>query len=258
MNMEKKIMGKYTKLFSAFILSAVLALEFISCNDDGYSLDKYWRSMATVNKTGDNTYDFTLDNGKKLWIAAPAGLNLNPKYDRAIIDYTILSDAQNGYDHFIKLNRFYDVLTKDAIYIAPGDQVKQDSIGHDPIKVHSVWEGGDYLNIYFGFNAGGVNSHMINLVSAEPDLSVNEDIVKVEFRHNKKDDPEHYPSNGYVSFDLSPYKTGGRNKVTFELTWEDFNGETKTYRIEYKYDKTDDRSGNEALNENYNTNLNIY
>lgn len=250
-------MKEHGTKFSIFILFTVLSLGFTSCDDDGYSLDKYWRSTATVNKIEDNIYDFTLDNGKKLWVAAPVGINLNPKYERAIIDYTILSDAQNGYDHYIKLNRFYDVLTKEPVYIDPNDQRKQDSIGHDPIKVHSIWEGGGHLNIYFGFNTGGVNGHLINLVSAESDLSVNNEIVKLEFRHNQKDDPEHYPSNGYISFDLLPYKVEGRDKVTFELTWKDYNGETKIYQIEYKYDKPD-QSGSKTLSEDYDTNLNIY
>jgi len=253
----EKIMAKGIKLFTILILFSVLVLGFASCNDDGYSLDKYWRSVVTVNKIGDNTYDFTLDNGKKLWVAAPVGLNLNPKYDRAIINYTILSDKQGEYDHYIKLNAFTNVLTKDVIYVASGDQVKQDSIGCDPVKIHSVWEGGGYLNIYFGFNSDGVSDHMLNLVSAEPDLSKEDDVVKLEFRHNKSDDQERYPTTGYVSFDLSPYKINGRSKVTFVLVWKDFDGETKTYEIEYKYDSVSSQT-DETLNENYDTNLNIY
>lgn len=250
-------MKKYIRTISFLMLSVFFSLGFSSCNDDdGYSLDKYWRSIATVNKIGDNTYDFTLDSGEKLWAAAPVGLNLKPKYKRAIIDYTILSDEQDGYDHYVKLNGFYDVLTKDIIYIAPGDKIKQDSIGHDPIKVYSIWEGGDYLNISFGFNTGGIESHMINLVSAEPDLSGDEDIVKLEFRHNQKGDPEHYPSKGYASFSLIPYKISGRDKVTIELAWKDFGGETKTYKTEYKYNKTTEVI--DKTFEEFDTNLNIY
>lgn len=252
-------MKKYIQSISFLMMSmsALLVLGFTSCGDDeGYSLDKYWRSIATINKIGDNTYDFTLDSGEKLWVAAPVGLNIDPRNKRAIINYTILSDAQNGYDHYIKLNGLSEVLTKDIIYIAPDDKIKQDSIGHSPVKVFSVWEGGGYLNISFGFNVGGVESHMINLVSAEPDFLKDEDVVKLEFRHNQKNDTEHYPSKSYVSFDLSPYKVEGREGVTIELIWKDFNGETKTYKIEYKYNKP---SGAEAKTyEELDTNLNIY
>jgi hypothetical protein len=250
-------MKKYIGTISFLTLSVFFSLGFLSCNeDDGYSLDKYWRSMATVNKTGDNIYDFTLDSGEKLWVAAPVGLNLKPEYKRAIIDYTILSDEQDGYDHSVKLNGFYDVLTKDIVYIAPDDKIKQDSIGHNPIKVYSVWEGGDYLNIFFGFNTGGSKSHIINLVSVAPDLSGGEDIVKLEFRHNQKGAPEHYPSKGYASFSLIPYKISGRDKVTIELVWKDFGGETKTYKTEYKYNKTTEVTDKTFVE--FDTNLNIY
>ncbi len=228
-------MKKYIKLFSALILFSILALGFTSCDDDAYSLGKYWESIVTVNKIGDNTYDFTLDNGQKLWVAAPAGLNLKPKYKRAIINYTILSDKQDGYDHYIKLNGFYDVLTKNVVYIDPDNKADQDSIGYDAIKIHSIWEGGGYLNIHFGYNYGETAAHLLNLTSDDPDLSVSNNIVKLEFRHNKEGDPEKYPVKGYVSFDLTPYKIAGRDKVVFEIKSKDFSGETKIYKIEYKY-----------------------
>lgn len=250
-------MKKYSKLLFGLILCTVLTISFTACSDDGYSLDKYWESIVTVNKIGDNTYDFTLDNGKKLWVAAPAGLNLKPKYDRAIINYTILSDQMDGYDHYIKLNRLWDVLTKDVVYVAPDDQEGQESIGHDPVKVHSMWQGGDYLNIYFGINTGEKESHLLNLVSADPDLSKDEDIVKLEFRHNANGDPELYPSKGYVSFSLEPYKKEGRNSVTLQVAWTDFSGEIKTYNIDYKYGE-ESQTDNKRVNESYDTNLNIY
>lgn len=215
--------------------------------------------MATVNKIGENTYDFTLDDGTRLWVAAPAYLNLNPKYERAIIDYTILSDKQGDYDHYIKLNRYSDLLTKNPIYIAADDKKKQDSIGYNPIKVHSVWTGGGYLNISFGYNVGGTESHMLNLVSAEADLGANEDVVKLEFRHNAYNDPELYGANGYVSFNLSPYRIEGREKVTLEISAKDFNGEPKIYKTEYKYKNSGTEPENSIIDDDYNTtNLNIY
>lgn len=242
------------------ILSSILTLGFNSCSDDdGYSLDKYWVNIATINKIGDNTYDFTLDNGKKLWVAAPIGLNLNLKYDRAIINYTILSDEKDGYDHYVRLNRFYEVLTKKPIYIANDDEVKQDSIGNNFIKVHSMWEGGGYINIHFGYNAGGAKAHMLNLLSDKDDLGLNDEVVKLEFRHNQKDDPEYYPADGYVSFDLSPYKIAGKDKITFEISWTDFGDEKKTKTIEYKLTGDDPQpEENEEVTTDNNTNLNIY
>ncbi|MDU1890022.1 MAG: NigD-like protein [Dysgonomonas sp.] len=233
-------MKRYLKLSSVIVLCSIFILSFTSCSDDDdYSLDKYWESIVTVNKIGDNTYDFTLDNGEKLWVAAPAGLSLKPDYKRAIINYTILSDETGEYAHWIRLNAFYDVLTKKPIYIAEDDEAKQDSIGNDPVKIHSIWEGGGYLNIHFGYNAGGRNAHMLNLISADPELSAGDEVVKLEFRHNQKNDPQDYSRRGYVSFDLEPYRIEGRDKVIFEISVKEFSGETKVYTIEYKYELED-------------------
>jgi len=249
-------MKKYLKLFSALVLASFLALVYISCSDDSYSLDKYWVNIVTINKIGDNTYDLTLDSGEKLWIAAPVGLNLNPKYDRAVINYTILSDKMDGYDHYIKLNGYTEILTKKPVYIESDNKEKQDSIGNDYIKVHSIWEGGGYLNIRFGYNTGGKAAHMLNLLSDKEDLGLNDEIVKLEFRHNQKEDPEYYPITGYVSFDLSPYKEAGKDEITFDISWTDFGGEKKTKTIEYKLSNSQPEE--QQITTDENTNLNIY
>jgi len=251
-------MEKYIKSFTLLVFSSILAFSFSSCSDDDdKSLDKFWVDIATIHEVGENTYDFTLDDGTKLWVAAPIGLNLKPKYNRAIIDYTILSDKKDGYDHYIKLNGFSDILTKKPVYIAADDQHKQDSIGDNYIKVHAMWEGGGFLNIRFGYNAGGEDAHMLNLVSDKQDLGINDATVKLEFRHNQKGDPEYYPIRGYVSFDLSPYKIAGKEKVTFEIAWTDFGNENKTKTIEYRLDGVGTQQETVITTNEY-PNLNIY
>lgn len=249
-------MERYLKLFSMLVVFPLLTLGFTACSDDD-DIANYWASIATVNKIGENKYDFTLDNGKKLWVSFPSELKLEKGYDRAMIYYTILSEKKEGYDYSVQLGQFFEVLTKKPIYIADEDAVRQDSIGNDAIKVHSMWEGGGYLNISFGFNVGEKEAHMLNLVSSDPDLSVTDDVVTLEFRHNQKKDPQSYPYDGYVSFDLSPYKVSGRDKVTFEIKWKDFGGTTKSKKIEYEYNSKSESSNSLNINNN-DTNLNIY
>lgn len=220
----------------------LVMLGITSCSDDdGYSLGKYWMDIVTVNdKNEGEIYDFTLDDGSKLSVVATS-TNYKPKYKRAIVNYTILGDIENPKkdttDYYVKLNRVYDVLTKDVIYIAPDDKQKQDSIGYDPVKIHSIWEGGDYLNIYYGVNVGGTATHYINLVSASPITeNENSDVVQLEFRHNKNDDPENYGANNYVSFDLKPYKKSGSGMIKFEISVKEFGSdEPKKYTVEYNY-----------------------
>ncbi len=232
------------------LLASVLILGMVSCDDDSYSLDKFWMDIATVNDSSDS-YDFTLDNGSQLSVAATS-TSYKPKYKRVIINYTILGDVEGTGEgttnHYVKLNRIYDVLTKEPIYIAPDDQNKQDSIGNDPVKIYSIWEGGDYLNIYYGVNVGGGATHYINLVSAEPlNEAVNSDVVKLEFRHNKNDDPEHYGAKNYVSFDLKPFRKDNSGTVNFEISVKEFGSdEAKIYKIEYKYSDEEGASGSSS------------
>lgn len=249
-------MKRYLRLFLTMTISSILAFGLASCSSDDNDFGD-WASIVTVNEISTGRYDFTLDNGEKLWIASPSNINLKPKYNRAIIYYSLSDDKKEGYDQTIKLYRFYDVLTKNAVYIPSDDKEMQDSIGHDYVKVHSMWGGGDYLNISFGYNAAGNEAHMINLVSDKEDLGVNDNIVKLQFRHNQNGDAQYYPAEGYVSFDLSDYKIEGRDKVEFEISWTDFGGQSMSKKIEYDFRK--DKNGQTgAVSENYNTNLNIY
>lgn len=249
-------MRKYLKHFLVLAVLFVV-VGFSSCSDlDEDFAD--WAFIVTVNEIEKGKYDFTLDNGERVWAASPENINLKPKYDRAIIFYSLLDEKKEGYDQVVKLYRFYDVLTKGPIYIPSDDKVKQDSIGNDYIKVHSMWEGGDYLNISFGYNAAGEEAHMVNLVSEESDMGVGKDKVKLQFRHNKNGDHERYPAEGYVSFDLSPYKLEGRSKVDLEISWIDFGGQEKTKTIEYEFDSTDKKQSAKIVNETSDTNLNIY
>lgn len=232
----------------------LLVLGITSCSDDdGYSLGKYWRDIVTVNdKNEGEVHDFTLDNGSKLSVVATS-TNYKPKYKRAIVNYTILGDIENSgkdiTDYYIKLNRVYDVLTKDVIYIAPDDKQKQDSIGYDPVKIYSIWEGGDYLNIYYGVNVGGAATHYINLVSAGPigENNSNSNVVQLEFRHNKNNDPENYGAKNYVSFDLQPFKKADSGTVTFEISVKEFGSdEPQKYTVEYKYSGTASKQDNQS------------
>lgn len=227
------------KLGLILVFSSLLIFGYTSCsNDDGYSLGDFWVDWATVKENdGGSISSFVLDDkdSTTLFVAATA-TGYQPKNKRVIINYTILSDNYNGYDHAIKLNGYYaDVLTKQVLYVDTEDKVKQDSIGNDPIEIYSIWEAGGYLNFHFGYNTGEQNSHFISLISGEPDLSVGSDVVNLEFRHNQNSDPQNYLVKGCASFDLLPYRIAGRETVKFNIKVKISSSETKNYEIQYKY-----------------------
>lgn len=219
------------------ILSIISCLLFTSCNDDGYSLGEFRVEIATATPLDESTFYLTLDSGEKLWISAPLHVRV-PKTERVFIDYTLLSDEFSGYDHAIKLNGMSEILTKDIVYADPLDQQAQDSIGNKPIEIISLWGGGDFINTKVAFNFGEEKQHLLNIVSAEKIESI--DIttpIKLEFRHNKYDDPERYKVGSYACFSIKPFveraKAANLTELVFEISSLDYEETVQTYKLKY-------------------------
>ncbi len=224
-------MKKYALIF------LLPAFALMSCSDDdGYSLDKFWVSMATVeNPNNENAFYLRLDNNDLLWTAASNFINYRPQNGQRIIaDYTILNDKPAGspYQHDVKLNDAYNVLTKSIYNITPATQ---DSIGNDPIGINDMWVGGDFLNVEFYY--GGYNKrHFINLVK-DNSKEYNDNRVHLELRHNSYGDANTYRFKGIASFSLTslviqPAATSNRIDLTIHVKEQD--GSEKTY--DYIYD----------------------
>jgi len=216
---------------------------FASCDDDDdYSLDKFWVSLATVENPDNEPYFFLhLDDGSVLWIGATNFLNYRPATGQRILaDYTLLSDTPEGsnYDHDAKLNDAYNILTKDIIDITPE---MQDSIGNDPITVREMWIGSDYLNIRFAYK-GFNKRHMLNLVS-DSTKTYNDGKTHLEFRHNAFDDASTYTLTGWVSFDLATLQnnTSG-NSLDLVIHVEESEGKEVTYEYTYKFNEDNNGS----------------
>ena len=228
---------KRIKLIGIIILTGIISLvSFSSCDlDDGYSLDYSWPGIATIHplSEGSKSFYMVLDNGDKLWIAASDVYGYKPKEgQRALVDYTILSDEKDGYDHYVKLNNIKDILTKGVIDL---DAENQDSIGNDPVKILTMWVGDHYLNIGFGYNVGykGI-VHFLNLVNNTLNNDLVDGAIPLEFRHNANGDDSSSGVRGYVAFDLRPYQVEGKDSVDFLIKVRDFSDE-KEYKITYNY-----------------------
>ncbi|GAB6011606.1 NigD-like protein [Viscerimonas tarda] len=211
-----------------------------SCSDDeSYSLGNQWESLATVHPIDGHAYYLTLDDGTKLGVAA-AAVNYTPRENqRVYVNYTLLSDATDSYDHYIKVNGISEILTKGVINLTT---VNQDSIGNDPIKIHSLWIGDDYLNIYFEYNSGDQKVHYVNLVNNTIPDPIYDGKIRLEFRHNANEDPAWFARDGFVAFDLRPYRYMNepamgkpRDSVDFIIGVQDFKDEYKYYGITYKF-----------------------
>lgn len=215
----------------------ILLLTLFSCNNkDEYSLGEFRIDIATIKVEGENSYSLLLDNGKKLWPAA-SDIRYNAKNNqRAFVNYTLLSGEYNGFDHLIKVNDIWNILTKDIIQLTSENK---DNIGNDPIDINYIWVTNDFLNIDFLFNYGGVRPHAINLVKTE--LNSTDDKIELEFRHNSYNSTNTRLSEGLVSFNLKELRQADTDSVNISVKVKGWN-EEKQFDLVYKYNQMDNQN----------------
>lgn len=222
--------------FALFLLMTTLL--FTACfDDDGYSLDKFWVDIATIENPEEKSAFFVrLDDNTLLWTAASNFVNYRPKDgQRVVANYTILWDkrATGLYDYDVKLNDVYEVLTKGIFYITPQTQ---DSIGNDSIKINDIWIGSKFLNVEFVYQ-GFEKIHFINLVK-DTTRTYTDGKVHLEFRHNANDDPGIYNRWGLVSFDISSLKKNDADSVQLVVHVNVPNQiADKEYELTYRYNQ---------------------
>ncbi len=222
-------------------LGLIIALltTITACNkNDGYSLGAFRISVATVNKLDDFTFELTLDNGKKLWPAA-SDVRYTPKdSQRVFVNYTILSDQYGSYDHMIKVNDIWNILTKSVVDLTSENAGE---IGNDPVRINDLWVANDFLNVGFLFNYGGVRPHAINLVKNQMSTLENgEEVLELEFRHNAFGNGSNHLFDGLVCFDLKPLRKSDVDSIKLKVTYKDFprDGDPvmeRSHELYYKY-----------------------
>ena len=226
--MRTKRILSYTTL-----LIVILGCSFACNNNDGYSLNDFRISIATVVPEGDRSYSLLLDNGDKLWPAA-ANIYYNPVLNqRVFVNYTILSDKMNGYDHHIKVNDIWNILTKPVIKLT---EENADSIGNDPVKIDDFWIGNHFLNAEFSFNYSGMRPHAINLVENTTTTNNDANIIELEFRHNSYKSTNNNLYHGFACFDLKPLQNVEKDSIPIKIIVKDWDTkDTKEYMLMYKY-----------------------
>lgn len=214
------------------LLVAIIILGFglTSCSSDGYSLDDFVVSLATVDSISPSAFSLKIDNGERLWPVNNTSLSYGSG-QRVIVDFTILSDKMDGYDHYVRINSLFKVLTKDVIILTAENS---DSLANDPIRILNIWSGGDFLNIEFAYNHGN-KVHMLNLVKNTTEQLPEDGKIYLEFRHNAFNDRELSGVKGMVCFNIFPFRKSGTNSVEFVILNNDF-GQKRTFNVIYKYE----------------------
>jgi hypothetical protein len=222
------------KLFIAISLLLLL----VSCNDDIKSNESNHIDIATVENPNLSTaFYFRLDNGDLMYTNTADLLNYKPKDGQRIIaNYSFIETnpaANSVVKNIVKLNDFYEVLTKGIFKIKPQ---QQDSIGNDQIEIKSMWIGSDYLNVEFEY-LGLSKMHYISLVS-DSTKTFSDNRIHLEFRHNANGDYPTYSKWGIASFNLRSIRVSNSSVDSVKLaihTREYATPADKTYPLTYKF-----------------------
>ena len=177
-----------------------MSSSFACDNNDGYSLNDLELAIASVSPEEANLFLTFRQMGKNYGLHSD--IHYRPSANqRVFVNYTILSDKMDGFDHYIKVNDIWNVLTKPVIELT---EQNKDSIGNDPVRMNEIWIGDHYLNTGFSFNYNGMKPHAINLVRNKTITTEEEedaDLIELEFRHNSYNSTSNSLVNGFACFD---------------------------------------------------------
>ena len=212
-------MKKIKLLWMAMLILMLPALQ--SCDDnDGYSLGDIAVDWATVRVVGGDTYSLNADRWGTLWPAATAIPFYKPIDGQRVITYfNTLYDNYEGYDHAVKVEHNYNVLTKQVEDLTAENESE---FGNDPVWVNKdmMWIGGGYLNVIFRQNLPVKEKHLVSLVrDMRATVAEGEDdgYIHLEFRYNTYDDVTARQANGAVSFNLNSLDLTGKKGIKVKL-----------------------------------------
>ncbi len=225
------------------LLILIMSSSFACSDSDGYSLGDFRISIATVVPEEGMSYSLILDNGVKLWPAATDVYYRPNMNQRVFVNYTILSDKMQGFDHFIKVNDIWDILTKPVIELT---EANADSIGNDPVRLNDLWIGNNFLNTDFAFNYNGMRPHAINMVQNKITTEDDAGVLELELKHNSYNSMSNRLFNGFACFDLKPFRVEGKDSIAIKVKVKDWDGE-KEYDLMYKYNEVNNNRTEKSI-----------
>lgn len=213
-------MKKFNFIALALLLVFLPGLQ--SCDDnDGYSLGDFALDWATVRVREGDTYFLKADNWGSLWPAATSIPGYKPVDGQRVVTYfNPLSDNTEGYDHFVKVERLYHILTKQVEEPKVWTPELEETYANDPILIFkgNMWIDGGYLNIIFCQNLPVKEKHLISLVHLPSAIDDREDgYINLQLRYNTYGDTTDYWRDGAVSFNLNSLDLEGMKGIKLQL-----------------------------------------
>lgn len=195
-------------------LSCLLLL-FAGCEKEPKRMDDYLVDFATLLEEGTG-YRFRLDNNR---IMIPKGVDdyKGKEGQRVILNYIPLKGDT------IQVRRISDIFTG---MIQP-DGFPEGYVD-DPVKIKSVWVGGDYLNMIMEIEYHSV-PHVVSLFRDHSSGTID-----LWFSHSRNNDPRGYPQTMYTSFSLQRLRSESNNAlIPFRLFINSQTGQ-RTFHLALK------------------------
>lgn len=200
---------KYVTYFTVAFLIIALA-----CEKEDERIDDFLVEFATVVKPADKI-TFQLDNNK---ILIPKELKDYSGKDgqRVFLNYTpLLGDT-------IKVNNVSDIFTGTA-----QESNAVNSLIKDPVKIQSVWVGGNYLNLILEIEYYD-KAHIIGLFRDTQSTGID-----LHFAHSRDGDPPGYAKKLYASFSLAAIKSANGSPTPFRININTYSG-VRVFELEVK------------------------
>lgn len=179
-------------------------------------MEDYLIEFATLLKEG-NAYRFQLDNGRQL-------IPINPEKASGDTGLRVLLNYVPLQADSIKINYAEPIFTS---LIDTGGY--PDNYRDDPVKVQSVWVGGDYLNLIVEIDYHSTSHTMSLLQDREADG------IDLYISHSRNNDLPGSPHVMYASFLLTSLNGEGDQNglIPFRLLINTYQGQ-REYFLQYR------------------------
>lgn len=190
-----------------FITTLIIVFSLAAgCEKEDERIDNFLVDFATVLHSQQIVF-FQLDN-QRILIPKELKNYSGNNGQRVILNYTPLRGDT------IKVNDVADIFTGEIQTLKIFQQIYD-----DPVKIQSLWVGGDYLNMVFETEYHS-RSHLIGLFR-----DMVSPTVDLYFSHSRNNDPPGYPQTFYVSFLISSLRpAGSSDPVSFRLFVNTYTG----------------------------------
>ncbi len=190
-----------------FITTLIIVFSLAAgCEKEDERIDNFLVDFATVLHSQQIVF-FQLDN-QRILIPKELKNYSGNNGQRVILNYTPLRGDT------IKVNDVADIFTGEIQTLKIFQQIYD-----DPVKIQSLWVGGDYLNMVFETEYHS-RSHLIGLFR-----DMVSPTVDLYFSHFRNNDPPGYPQTFYASFLISSLRpAGSSDPVSFRLFVNTYTG----------------------------------